>query len=571
MGTRRHRIAAAACLLLLVLGSPIAPPAAADLPALPGEGALFGAYVGLPSGTSRQAGWTSFEAMVGRTMALDREYYQWDQTWPTPDDAWSRDQGRVLFISWNAKAGGTWTPWARIADGTYDGIVDARAADLAAFGDPVIFSFHHEPEGDAGAGTSADYVAAFRHIRERFQLAGVNDVLYAWTLSASSFGTTKADAFYPGDEAVDIVAADGYNWFACPNKPGSPWRSFGDIFAAFHAFGAAHGKPMIVAEFGAHEDPAVPTRKAQWIAEAATQLESWPDVKGAIYYHQDKGCPRWVDSSPASLDAFRGVAADPYFSPPPTLRVTSGPPVFTTSGDTSFTFTSSVAAGFRCRLDGGTTRACDGGSVSYTIGGVPHRFEVWGVDGSGTAVTGTARWAWTVDLPGDVLAADFSFSPATRFVNPGVAQQFSFVGPSSHTVTDSSAMKLFDSGPMGYGAAYALPLPGAGTYAYACTITPSMTGKVKVGVLASPLTGTTTTNFTITWASGAPPSGFAYDVQYKRPGSSKWKSFRNDTLDPNATFLPASGAGTYSFRGRLQRLGSSATSGWSGERTIQVT
>ena len=35
-----------------------------------------------------------------------------------------------------------------------------------------------------------------------------------------------------------------------------------DIFAPFHSFGAEHGKPMIVAEWGVHEDPADPDRAA---------------------------------------------------------------------------------------------------------------------------------------------------------------------------------------------------------------------------------------------------------------------------------------------------------------------
>ena len=61
----------------------------------------------------------------------------------------------------------------------------------------------------------------------------------------------------------------------------------------------------------------------------------------------------------------------------------------------------------------------------------------------------------------------------------------------------------------------------------------------------------------------APPSGFGFDVQVKRPGSSTWVSLRNDTLTPSTTWTPTNGTGTYRFRTRLQRLGATAASGWS--------
>ena len=230
---------------------------AAPPPPLPATGALFGARVGFDATlTDRRSAQTAFETMVGRTMSLDREYAAWNDVWPTADDAWSRDQGRIVFISWNTRnTDKTWTSWSSIAAGAWDATIDARAADLAAFGAPVIFSFHHEPEGDP-AGTAADYIAAYRHIHDRFQADGLTNVLYAWTMSAASFGTASANAYYPGDDAVDVVAADGYNWAFCPSKPSATWKTFEQVFLAVHTFGATHAKPMVIAEWGTNEDPA---------------------------------------------------------------------------------------------------------------------------------------------------------------------------------------------------------------------------------------------------------------------------------------------------------------------------
>ena len=42
---------------------------------------------------------------------------------------------------------------------------------------------------------------------------------------------------------------------------------------------------------------------------------------------------------------------------------------------------------------------------------------------------------------------------------------------------------------------------------------------------AVPTSGSLTTVFTITWASGAPPSGYKFDVQIKRPGDTDFSDW----------------------------------------------
>src|SRR5436309_3884372 len=122
---------------------------------LPASGELFGAFVqpGSHTGPDRRSALESFETLVGRKMAMERVYYLWDQPWPTADDAWTRDAGRIPYISWNARMTDRSTVrWADIASGVYDPLILARAADLIAFGGPVIFSLHPEPENAPAAG-----------------------------------------------------------------------------------------------------------------------------------------------------------------------------------------------------------------------------------------------------------------------------------------------------------------------------------------------------------------------------------------------------------------------------------
>ena len=561
------RVAITTFVVASVLTAPTSSQAAENV--LPTSGTLFGAFVQVNArtGPDRRSALESFENLVGRKVAIERVYYLWDRAWPTADDAWTRDAGRIPYISWNTRrTDGTTASWADIASGVYDTTILSRAADLITFGSPVIFSFHHEPEGE---GSASDFIAAYRHVRDVFQTAGVTNVTYAWTMSASSFKSTTAANFYPGDDVVDVVASDGYNWYACPGKS-DPWRSFTDVFAAFHAFGQQHRKPMIIAEWGGHEDPATPGRKATWIDETSTQLKQWPDIAAVLYFDADKGCDRWVDSSTSSLASFLAMGADPYFNPPPAISITSGPPVATASRSALIGFTAPAAAGYRCSLDGGTVSACDGGTwsrASIPVGS--HAFQVFAVDATGSPVTAPTRWAWSIVPYSTIDVKDFAFSPTTRSPTQDTAVLFRFQGPSLHTVTDTSGMLLFDTGPMPAGTTETVAVIGAGQYPFACTIHPSMTGLLKVSLLTSPSTGSTSTAFSIRWAA-ASTDGFLFDLQVKRPGSKTWKPFVTDTASPSISFTPDRGTGTYSFRARTERAGGASTQ-WSVVKTISVS
>src|SRR5438034_7387190 len=68
---------------------------------LPATGALFGVHLKLDShnGTNRRQAMLDFETLVQRPMAIDREFYLWDDTWPTADDTWAAQGGRTLYFS----------------------------------------------------------------------------------------------------------------------------------------------------------------------------------------------------------------------------------------------------------------------------------------------------------------------------------------------------------------------------------------------------------------------------------------------------------------------------------------
>lgn len=566
--------------LALVVGV-LCPTASAEVvgpPILPASGALFGAYVRVdPSrtGPTRPTAIAAVENEIGRALALDREYYLWNQSWPTADDTASVAAGRTLYLSWSARrTDGTHVSWIDIANGVFDGTIDRQAAAISALGAPVFFSFNHEPENDGVSGTPADFVAAFRHIEDRFDVDGVTNVSYAWTMMAWSFRQGIAGRYYPGDAYADVIAADGYTWYGC-NNPSGPWRTFTEVFQPFYAFGRTRGKPMMIAEWGATEDLAKPGRKATWIDEASTQLKQWPQIKGVMYFNTDNGCPRWVDSSAASLAAFSAMGADPYFNPPPSLTISSGPPIWTANTSATMTFSGNDPAGvgFRCSLDGGAAKGCQGGGTSYSgIALGDHVFSVWQVDGSDARVGGVARWSWTVIQRPPINVADAGFSPATAYSTQGAPVLWAASGARDHTVTDASGMGLFDSGSLSAGSTFTFTFAAAGAYTYRSTLDSGMNGTVKIPIVVQPAVGSASTAFGIGWASEAPPAGYVYDVQIQRPGSTwkKWSSFWG-TVATSGMFTPDVGAGTYSFRARMRLPSIARQSGWCAAKTATVS
>ncbi len=550
--------------------------AAVGPPQLPANGALFGAYVPVDpahTGSTRQSAIAAVETAAGRQLALDREYYLWDQVWPTADDTASASVGRTLYLSWAARRSDkTFIQWSAIANGTYDALIDARANDLKSFGYPVYFSFNHEPENDQESGNAQQFIAAYRHVVDRFRADGVTNVSYAWTMMAWSFRQKHAAPFYPGDAWVDVAAADGYTWYGC-NNPSGPWRSFTEVFKPFYEYGLTINKPLLIAEWGATEDAALPGRKATWINEASTQLKLWPAIKGVMYFDTNSGCARWLDSSASSLAAFAAMGADPYFNPPPTLTIDSGPAIWVSSTSASFAFHGSApgGVGYRCALDAAAPTVCSGGTASYSaVPGGDHVFSVWQTDAGGTRVGGVAQWSWTVAAK-SVKVTDSGFSPVTVYPNQGDPVLWSFTGNNTHSVADTSGLQLFDTGGLPKGSTFSFTFVAAGSYPYASKVGTSMKGTVKVPVVITPGSGGAATTFTVRWATAPPGAGLVYDVQLKRPGGT-WTQWSGawGTAATSKTFVPG-GTGTFGFRARVRRWSVPAQTGWSGAKNITVS
>ena len=305
--------------LILALFASLLPRGAADAatsgpPAslTPANGIFFGEFSKPRGSESKQDAIVRVESNIGRKFAIDHQYYTWNTAIPTSYETWTASQGRIPFLNWKMPA-----PWSSVTNGSQDAWIGQRADAFKAFGSPVYLTIHHEPENDLSQyGSQAEFVAAFRHVVDVFRAHGVSNVGFVWTMMAWSFDSRSGEsipAWYPGNNWVDFIGADGYNWY--PGRAGTSWAMFGTVFDQVNAFAVSQGKPWMAVEYGAQEDPADAGHKGEWFLDVLNTAQSWPALKGLIYFDTTKLYPWDVDSSSSSLAGYAALGNSPYLQP----------------------------------------------------------------------------------------------------------------------------------------------------------------------------------------------------------------------------------------------------------------
>jgi hypothetical protein len=287
-------------------------------PLVPATGTLFGAWIKPADGANqseKKAMYLTREAEIGRRFDIASRYYGFTQNFPTWTEAWDKQMGRISSVAW---AG---TDTLAVKRGDHDSIIRARARDVAAFGDPIFIRWFWEMDGNYNASkahTPADYIAAWKRIRQIFREEGATNAVWTWCTTAWGMSAGFAQQWYPGDNEVDWVCSNGYNW--APDRPGDEWRDWEWIYRPTHNFAVAHNKPMMAGEWGALERGT--KDKAFWINNAAdTIANDMPNLAAIVvfderrYNSRDNHYYNWrVDSSANTKLAFMAMARDPHFT-----------------------------------------------------------------------------------------------------------------------------------------------------------------------------------------------------------------------------------------------------------------
>lgn len=207
----------------------------------------------------------------------------------------------------------------RINRGEYDAFFAQWAADAKADGGRVLLRFGFEFNGDwfSWGNKPVEFVAAWKRAHRIFEDNRAANVEWVWAANVVSVPDTDDNdmhLFYPGADAVDWVAIDGYNW-GDEHDQWHRWESCEQLFADVVSRLAKRypTKPIMIAEFGSVDG--APGQKAEWIRAAHAWLTHQPRIHAAIWFNHDKrreGEHNWrIDSTPEALQAFNETFAAP--------------------------------------------------------------------------------------------------------------------------------------------------------------------------------------------------------------------------------------------------------------------
>ena len=245
---------------------------------------------------------------------------------------------------------------------------------MKAFGHEFFMRYCWEMDGNkrtGEVGAPEEFVKAWIRIYNIFKEVGADNVVWVWCGNANSFKHLNAKNayawdYYPGDEYVDWVSADGYNWAASDRNRDAGyekdrWRSFVEIYDEFMVWARSTGpipqsmktelksmpaefprkrqvKPIMIGEYGAIEPvgdmvdfflgQSPHNTKEQWLRDAHDSVNGskartaeccwcgiYSDIAAVVYFDIEGINGPWeITSSPESIAAYREAAQDPWFN-----------------------------------------------------------------------------------------------------------------------------------------------------------------------------------------------------------------------------------------------------------------
>ena len=263
------------------------------------------------------------ESALGRRVPQIVVFSDWSQPFPDLDAREARARGKTLQI--------TWEPWhfsnpnavqlRDIGNGKYDAYIDSWANSARSFGGELWLRFGHEMNGNwypwtisAQNGDSAPYVRAYQRIHDRFRKAGASNVRWVWCFNAESVPQTSWNdpkRTYPGDDYVDAVGIDGYNFG--DTTAHSRWQSFSQIFSSSYetATQTWPRKPLFISETGCSSTGG---DKVAWLKDMDESLRhQFPRVESLTWFEAAKEADWRVLSTLGTAQTAREIWKAPFY------------------------------------------------------------------------------------------------------------------------------------------------------------------------------------------------------------------------------------------------------------------
>jgi len=213
-------------------------------------------------------------------------------SWATLLESWARPhgdrtRGRRFYFRPAHEMNGDWFPWSAVDSSRIDTTVTAVPNGSS--------SANATGSESPAAGTPGEYVEMWRRLHDAFGATDLDatNIQWVWTVNADEVGGVRMERYYPGDEYVDWVGLDGFNFGG--SQPYSSWRTPETLFdPMLERLRELTDKPVALTEFATSSFTGSkgngeyrPARKADWI-EAAYEYVAENDIKMTCWFNVDK-------------------------------------------------------------------------------------------------------------------------------------------------------------------------------------------------------------------------------------------------------------------------------------------
>ncbi|MDW3176041.1 MAG: glycosyl hydrolase [Acidimicrobiia bacterium] len=299
---------------------PALPPAAEVLSvtAVRAQQGVFGFH-------TREAPWWMGELdYVSRLVGKAPNNLLFFSNWATPfpaaqvQTAWGR--GMTPQVAWEPVVPGADSqPTLRqIIDGEWDSYIDEWASSAAAHGQPIVLRLAAEMNGNwyswsegVNGNQEGEFVEMWRHVHDRFDAAGADNVVWLWSVNRSDNLSTDIVNYWPGEGYTDWVGMSGY-W---RGYQGAAEPTFDAVFShTMSEIRAITNKPILLAEIGT--GTTVDEDRVRWMTSLFAGLDANPDIIGFVYFNDSKSGGDWrIQFSQTLVDALaEGVSDDRWKS-----------------------------------------------------------------------------------------------------------------------------------------------------------------------------------------------------------------------------------------------------------------
>jgi mannan endo-1,4-beta-mannosidase len=245
------------------------------------------------------------EAALGARLPIFSWFKDWASGWDfsVANQIAALSTGRYdCMIAWEA-----WNvSFDEILSGNRDDYIKAFFAGASTYPGRVIIRLFHEMNGNwypwslssssSLVATPEQWISAWRRIVDLARAANARNVRFMFCPNANDVGGHSAETYWPGDDYVDIIGLDGYNWSW--KSDGTPVTTAEQLIAPMYArLCQMHATAeFMVGEIASSDHP----NKGTW-HEALYRSKLFPRLTAVAFFNQLKEEDWRLDSNTASL------------------------------------------------------------------------------------------------------------------------------------------------------------------------------------------------------------------------------------------------------------------------------